>query len=661
MKLILNNLIFMAIIYLWDEWMEGSFMDERGSLKNRVKIQLHYFFSLMILVHCALYLVYWFAVGNLKDAVDLFIEDLTALQLPYITILMIITALIGLWSLVRFITFRIALRSRFWKPSFMNWVFFVVGLFFLALFYGSFVLVLRENPSQSGVIIHLLNVIRLVGDALLFLLAAIWLRRIILYLRRKMLKAKHQWVWAAGIFLSLLSLVGLWLIPTIFPPSWAYQGNLPPKPALLAHRGASMLAPENTLAAAELAAFHGAFGFETDVRISLDGVPILMHDETLERTTNIAEVFPERVNDRVSDFTLEELKNLNAGLWFIQKDPYGTIDAGLVSQTQLSLNQGQSIPTLSEALALIASEDMVILFDMRYPPKDHPYYDEFFEIVFSECQESGLNGNIWFLLDRDRLQIALDRAPQMTRVMGVSSTDLPSVERVTNLDYEIINVDTGIQTGDIRAYRTEGLGVNVYTIDEAWLFSQFWLSGVTSVTTNNVHRFSELDQPFINIPYSRYLLFWGLFGIIVAIWLASSQPEPEPTSQMPKEPPDLMDFATEEDESIEPIPTEWEPEVGEDEGMLNEIEIEQEFEPQVETEEGVKESQPESKVEPSPDGLPEERDEESRVADGDSAGLDELPQIEEEDDQQEDIEEAGPHPTSEGDQSQEDQDSPTNG
>ncbi|MFN2303993.1 MAG: glycerophosphodiester phosphodiesterase family protein, partial [Anaerolineales bacterium] len=508
-------------------------MDEQGNLKNRVKNQLHYFFALIILVHCALYLVYWFAITHLKRDVDQFVENFMGVQLPYTTILMIITGLIGLWSLIRFITFRLALHSKAWKPSIMNWVYFVIGMLFLAIFYGSFVLILRENPSQSGVIIHLLNVIRLVGDTLLFLWAAVWLRRIILYFRRKMVKAKYRWFWAVGIFVALLSLVGLWLIPTIFPPSWAYQGDLPPKPALLAHRGASMLAPENTLAAAELAADNGAFGFETDVRISLDGVPFLMHDETLERTTNIMEVYPQRAKDRASEFTLEELEDLNAGLWFIQKDPYGTINAGLVSQTQLSLNQGQNIPTLSEALELVAANDLVILFDMRYPPDDHPYHDEFFEIVFSVCQESGLNGNIWFLLDRKNLQTALDRAPQMTRVMGVSSTNLPSAEQVINLDYEIINVDTGITTQDIRAYRADGLGVNVYTIDEAWLFSQFWLSGVTSVTTNNIHRFSQLDQPLINIPYSRYLLFWGVFGIIVAIWLASSQPEPELADHRP--------------------------------------------------------------------------------------------------------------------------------
>jgi hypothetical protein len=141
----------------------------------------------------------------------------------------------------------------------------------------------------------------------------------------------------------------------------------------------------------------------------------------------------------------------------------------------------------------------------------------------------------------------------MTRVIGVSSTDLPDPQDLLDLDYEIVNVDTGILKNDIQAYRKLGLGVNVYTIDQPWLFSQFWLSGVTSVTTNNIHTLSQLDRPFLNVPYSRYLLFWGLFGIIVAIWLASSQPQIEDDPQAPikMETPNLLDFAMAEDKKLE--------------------------------------------------------------------------------------------------------------
>jgi glycerophosphoryl diester phosphodiesterase len=525
-------------------------MTEKGTQTRRTRIQLHYFSALIILLHSLFFLVYWFSVGMFRSTVDAFLGDLIGWSLPYVTIGMVLTALLFLVTLFRFIGLRLAVKADEWRPATPDWIFFVAWPFFLVGFYGTFMIVFQQDPSQKGVVRHLLDLVRLGSDALLLLVAALWLRRLIRYLRRRMWRAQKRWPWTVGITAVLVALVGLWLVPTLFPPNWAYQGDLPTRPALIAHRGASMLSPENTLAAAELAATHQALGFETDVRISFDGVPFLMHDETLARTTNIAEVFPERVDDRASSFTLEELKTLNAGLWFIQQDPFGTIEAGKVSQTQLSIDQGQGIPTLTEALDVVREKGMVILFDMRYPPSDHPYYANMFDIVLEQLIEARMNSNLWFLLDPDQLAIAQERAPQTTRVAGASSTALPTAETLLAQEYEIVNVDRGITTRQIRAYRAEGLGVNVYTIDEPWLFSQFWLSGVTSVTTNNVHTINQLDRPLLNISYSRYMLFWGLFGIIIAIWLASSQPEPEPIAPEDVELPDLLDFAVDEGETI---------------------------------------------------------------------------------------------------------------
>ena len=515
-----------------------------------LKIKLHYFAAMICLLHSLFFLVYGFAVGGFRSLVDEFLVDVVGVRLPYVTLVMILTATLFLLTLFRFFGLRTAVKKGVWRPAIPDIFFFISWPLFMVGFYAAFFAIFQQDPSQRGVVRYLLDLTRLVGDPLLFLLAAVWLRKLILTLRLGMVNAQRRWLWTAGITLVLMALVGLWLIPALFPPSWAYQGDMPSKPALIAHRGASMLAPENTLASAELAAVHQALGFETDVRISLDGVPFLMHDETLARTTNIAEVFPQRVNDRASSFTMDELKSLNAGLWFIQSDPFGRIETGFVSQSQLSINQGQSIPTFAEALEVVDQEGMVILFDMRPPPNDHPHYQNFFEIVLDECIASGLNSSAWFLVDQEQSAILRERAPQMTRVAGVSSTNLPPVETLVEQNYQIVNVDTGITTRQISAYREERLGVNVYTIDEPWLFSQFWLSDVTSVTTNNIHTLSQLDRPVLNLPYARFILFWGLLGIVLVIWLASSQPEPEPIPAEMLKPPDLLDFAMDEDEPI---------------------------------------------------------------------------------------------------------------
>ena len=99
---------------------------------------------------------------------------------------------------------------------------------------------------------------------------------------------------------------------------------------LVAHRGASAYAPEHTVAAYKLALLQGADYVEQDLQVTKDGILVCRHDSTLERTTNVASLFPNRFSrDRaegstdihwyIKDFTLEELKKLDAGSWFDRK------------------------------------------------------------------------------------------------------------------------------------------------------------------------------------------------------------------------------------------------------------------------------------------------------------------------------------------------------
>ena len=79
------------------------------------------------------------------------------------------------------------------------------------------------------------------------------------------------------------------------------------RPLVIAHRGASAEAPENTIAAFELALVHRADGIELDVHLSRDNQPVVIHDFTLERTTD--------GSGPVSEHTVRELKRLDAGGW----------------------------------------------------------------------------------------------------------------------------------------------------------------------------------------------------------------------------------------------------------------------------------------------------------------------------------------------------------
>jgi glycerophosphoryl diester phosphodiesterase len=94
------------------------------------------------------------------------------------------------------------------------------------------------------------------------------------------------------------------------PPAGRGVAFLPgsPRPLRIAHRGASARAPENTLEAFEEARRLGAQAIEIDVHLSADGLPVVIHDETLERTTD--------GRGRVDALPLRALRRLDAGSWF---------------------------------------------------------------------------------------------------------------------------------------------------------------------------------------------------------------------------------------------------------------------------------------------------------------------------------------------------------
>ncbi|HLO49025.1 MAG TPA: glycerophosphodiester phosphodiesterase family protein [Kamptonema sp.] len=108
---------------------------------------------------------------------------------------------------------------------------------------------------------------------------------------------------------------------------------------IIAHRGFSAIAPENTLAAFDLAIKQGANSIEFDVQLSADGVPVIFHDVTLDRIT--------KTSGKVRDKTLEELKMLDVGTWFSDRF------------------SGERIPTLQAALGILKNLDKFLYFDIK--------------------------------------------------------------------------------------------------------------------------------------------------------------------------------------------------------------------------------------------------------------------------------------------------------
>lgn len=147
---------------------------------------------------------------------------------------------------------------------------------------------------------------------------------------------------------------------------------------LIAHRGASAYAPENTIPAFQLAAEQGAHFVEFDLQLTKDRQIVCLHDNSLERTTDVKEVFPERfrpIGDgaqatrrwMLEDFTLAEVRQLDAGAWFDPKF------------------RGTRVPTFGETIDALRGRSGLFI-ELKTPER----YEGIERLILSELEAKGL-------------------------------------------------------------------------------------------------------------------------------------------------------------------------------------------------------------------------------------------------------------------------------
>jgi glycerophosphoryl diester phosphodiesterase len=122
-------------------------------------------------------------------------------------------------------------------------------------------------------------------------------------------------------------------------------------PLILGHRGASAVAPENTLAAFSRAILDGADGIEFDVRLSRDGEPVVIHDAGLRRTAGI--------DTQVGDLTSEQLQTIDVGSWF------NRASTGSLGRSPEPSYAGETIPTLAQVFELFNSNNGYLYVEMK--------------------------------------------------------------------------------------------------------------------------------------------------------------------------------------------------------------------------------------------------------------------------------------------------------
>ncbi|XP_032879270.1 glycerophosphodiester phosphodiesterase domain-containing protein 4 isoform X1 [Amblyraja radiata] len=313
--------------------------------------------------------------------------------------------------------------------------------------------------------------------------------------------------------LYLAALLFLYLVPLgMYSSCIKERGTLGPKPAIIGHRGAPMLAPENTLMSFEKTIEHGGDGLETDVTISLDGVPFLLHDPTLKRTTDIEEVFPGNHSRKAAFFPWHQLAQLNAGKWFLEDNPFGT--KRLLSAADRWKAGRQGLCKLTDLLTLASTHSKLVIFDLYRPPRSHPYRDSFIKQTISAIQDSGIKQNLILWLPNPLRPIVQQKMPGFIHIYGGKQPvrDL-QMDRITRINVRY----SELSHREIRMYSAANISTNLYVVTEPWIFSLAWCSGAHSVITNDPQRLRELGQPcFLMTPF-QYKAMWVSSDIVSAM------------------------------------------------------------------------------------------------------------------------------------------------
>ncbi len=258
---------------------------------------------------------------------------------------------------------------------------------------------------------------------------------------------------------------------------------------IIAHRGARSLAPENTLFAARKAHAVGADLWETDVAVTADDQLVLMHDDSMMRTTDVTDKFPARVPSPFSTYTLAEIRSLDAGSWFARTDPFGQIAAGAVAPTELAAHQGANVPTLREAFELTLELDWYLNLELKAQPAPKGSFD-IVGAVLNLANDVGIGpGHLLFssaqlpwlkTLKRRRpdfaVQAVLGLFPEDAIDFGDPFFDAynPRFER-TCLD-------------EIKALSSGGIKVNPYTVNDSATISLLTEIGVAGIITDYPQR-----------------------------------------------------------------------------------------------------------------------------------------------------------------------------
>jgi glycerophosphoryl diester phosphodiesterase len=257
------------------------------------------------------------------------------------------------------------------------------------------------------------------------------------------------------------------------------------RPLIIAHRGARSLAPENTIAAARKALEVGADMWELDVGMTADGELVIIHDNTLTRTSNVKQVFPERRPWSLAEFTFEEIKRLDFGTWFTEQDPFAQIAAGAVSPTEIESYLGEPAPTLRQALAFTRDHDWQVnveIKDLQHRPGDSRVVPR----VLAILEELDLVDRALVSSFRHAYLREIGRRnPRIATGALVNKPHADPESLLEQLGARAYHPSlTAFRREQVSRLRAHGFQVNVWTVNEPEVMKSLMNAGVTGIFTD---------------------------------------------------------------------------------------------------------------------------------------------------------------------------------
>lgn len=232
------------------------------------------------------------------------------------------------------------------------------------------------------------------------------------------------------------------------------------RPPVIAHRGASSIAPENTLAAIRAAREQGANWIELDVKITYDGVPVLMHDETLERTTN--------------------------GTGFVAEASWGDLarlDAGQAFDARY---KGEGVPHLSDALNTALFNSLSVMIEIKPCPGRAKATTMVAVIETAKIWPEGDVYPVISSFDVESLMISAQLEPQWPRCLIFDEWDLEWRSKAETIEASALSFEEKLLNQErVKELNRIGLPLLAYTVNDPVRAKELLAWGVAAVYADN--------------------------------------------------------------------------------------------------------------------------------------------------------------------------------